>query len=336
MKGVILCAGQGTRMRPFSFTLPKTLLPLGNRPILDYCIQNMLDAGIFEIGVVINPFQKSIAEYLNKYNSSCSITVIYQTEQLGISHALKRAQPFLGNDPFIVLLGDNLINEPLESLIEAFKEKDSQGAILLSSVDNPQEFGIAEIKGGAIKSLAEKPAQPKSNLAIIGAYLFDRSIFDAINRIAPSQRGELEITDAMQKLIADGGKVSFCITQKPYFDVGTLDRWLNANEWVLRQRLGSGCLSTSTTLIENCKIQGPVMIGEECVMKNAVIGPNVSVLDGCTLMNCTISDSICMEGTEIRSSATITRSIFGRKTRLSGHPSAPISCFLGDNSELRF
>lgn len=337
MKGIVLCAGQGTRMQPFTFTLPKTLLPLGNRPILDFCIQKLIDVGIVEICVVINPFQKSIAEYLKKYSHSCSITVIYQTEQLGISHGLKMAQSFLGNDPFILLLGDNLINEPLDLLMKTFEEKGSQGTIYLTAVDNPQDFGIAEIEGETIKSLVEKPLESKSNLAVIGAYLFDQTIFDAINQIAPSQRGELEITDAIQKMISDGRKVTFSITRKPYFDVGTLDRWLKANEWVLHQQLGSRNTSNSTTIIENCTIQEPVVIGEGCVLKNAVVGPNVSIQNDCTLMDCTISDSICMEGTVIHSSAAVTRSIFGRKARLTGHPDAniEISCFLGGKSELR-
>jgi len=336
MKGVILCAGQGTRMRPFTFSSPKSLLPVGNRPILDYCMQKLLDSGIREIGVVINPSQQIIAEYVDKYSSLCAITVIHQTEQLGISHALLKAQPYLGDGPFILLLGDNLIEESLNPLIEAYEEYEAQAAILLAAVDHPQDFGIAEVESGAIKSIVEKPIQPASNLAVIGAYLFDHSIFDAISRTAPSQRGELEITDAIQRLIEEGRKVRFSITKKPYHDVGTLHRWLTANEWVLEESLGSSCVIGLTSVIENSVIQGPVIIGEGCIVKNAVIGPHVSVQDGCTLSDCTISNSICLEGAVIRSSATLTRSIIGREAIVTGGENTDfkLSCYLGEKSEL--
>jgi glucose-1-phosphate thymidylyltransferase len=335
MRGVILCAGYGTRMQPFSFTVPKTLLPVANRPILDHCIAKMVQAGIHEIGIVLNPKQKSIIDHLSKYKDQLSLQYIYQTEPLGIAHALKEAQSFVGDNSFILMLGDNLIAEPIDTLIEA--DQGNRGTILLSEVDNPSDYGIAEIQTGRVVKLEEKPKHPKSNLAVIGMYLFDSSIFQAIDHIAPSERGEYEITDAIQWMIDQGYPISYSITKKPYTDVGTIERWLSANQWMLAEQLKDQVRSGENTKLENCIIKGPVLIGKNCTIQNATIGPYVSIGDDSVLIDCHIENSICLKGSKIINiSSPIISSILGRGTTLQGTSDErkKLRLILGDHSKM--
>ncbi|MFD2168750.1 glucose-1-phosphate thymidylyltransferase [Tumebacillus lipolyticus] len=335
MKGLILCAGRGTRMHPFSHTTPKTLLPVANRPILEYCIEKLRGLGIVEIGVVVNPQQLAISEYLTRYDTQCRIEIIPQTKPLGIAHAVQTAQQFLGKEPFVLLLGDNLIYEDLQTLSSAFQGHD--GAIMLARVENPSDYGIADIRDHKILSLVEKPKRPKSDLAVIGAYVFQPSIFQAITELKPSARGEYEITDAIQKLIASGRSVSFSITNKPYSDVGTLERWILANRWMLDEMQGSRVIIGKDSKVENCTIRGPVLIGDGCQLKDVVVGPHVSVQDGVMLQSCMIEDSICLEGASICGvEMKIEQSVFGRATRLhSGKEAERIICMLGDHSQVQ-
>jgi glucose-1-phosphate thymidylyltransferase len=317
MKGVILCAGKGTRMQPFSHTLPKTLLPVANRPLLDYCLMKMAQAGIKEIGIVMNPQQKPIIDYLSTCNLPVTIHYIFQTEQLGIAHALSKAQGFVGNDSFLLMLGDNLIAEPLETLIKA--SKGNKSALLLAKVENPQDYGIAEISNHRIIGVEEKPQKPRSRLAIIGTYLFDTNIFTAIQHIGPSARGEYEITDAIQWLIDHDFPLAYSITKAPYTDVGTLDRWLIVNRWMLAQELGHEVRVGVQTKLENSVLKGPVLIGSGCTLKNAVIGPYVSIQDGSTLVNCEIENSICLKKTTIQGiSSPISGGVFSEHVKLQG------------------
>ncbi|WP_223589455.1 sugar phosphate nucleotidyltransferase [Neobacillus bataviensis] len=317
MKGVILCAGKGTRMQPFSSSVPKTLLPVANQPILNDCIIKMKKAGITEIGIVMNPGQKEIINYISFFHKELKIQYIYQTEQLGLAHALSQAESFISNDSFILMLGDNIILEPLETLIQAFKG--NNGAILLTEVKNGSDFGIAEIKNHQVISLEEKPKHPKSNLAVIGMYIFDGSIFDAIRNISLSKRGEYEITDAIQWMINHDYSISYSITKEPFSDVGTIGRWLAANEWVLSKMLGDKVQVGSNTILENCTIEGPVLIGNNCILKNAKIGPYISIQDDSSLINCMVEHSILLKNTKIMNvSPLLSNSIFGINTKLIG------------------
>lgn len=334
MKGLILCAGRGTRMQPFSHTTPKTLLPVANRPLLQYCIEKLHRVGITEIGVVINPQQKSIEVFLARLETSCTIKIIKQTRPLGIANAVQKAKSFLQDDPFVLLLGDNLLCEELHPLVQAFQGQDA--AIMLSRVDNPRDYGIAEIRDGRIVSLEEKPAVPKSELAVIGAYVFQPAIFTSIAELKPSARGEYEITDAIQGLIRKGCSVSYAVTDKPYSDVGTLERWILANRWMLDESHGSRVEIGQNSLIENCTIKGPVLIGDNCRLQNAEIGPFVSVQDGVTLKSCKIADSICLEGSSIHGiEVKIEQSVLGRSTKLhGGGETKKITFMLGDHSQV--
>ncbi len=331
MKGLLLCAGRGTRLYPLSFSQPKTLLPVANQPVLHYCIRKLVEIGVTDIGIVIHPSQTQIPEFVGdgkRYGAS--VTFIEQPEQLGIAHAVQLAQPFLQEEPFLLMLGDNLLMDSLGLLHQTFLSSRADCAVLLREVDRPQDYGIAEVRDGRIVSIEEKPKQPKSNLAIIGAYLLTHVIFESIAALTPSARGEYEITDAIQGLIDRGYKVAHTLTSGKYFDVGTMDRWLAANRWVLREELGSEVQIGTDTVVENCEFIGPVLIGNRCRLRNCRLGPYVSVQDGAELINCEwIENSILLENTSlIDIEWVIESSVFGRSSHLIGNASAHSGVFI--------
>jgi glucose-1-phosphate thymidylyltransferase len=335
LKGIILCAGRGTRVQPFTFSLPKTLLPVMNRPLLDHGIDKLLAAGIHEIGVVIHPAQREIADHLSAVYRDHKIQVLVQMEPLGIAHALRSVQTFVGQEPFVLLLGDNLLAEPLHTLVHS--SEGGQSSVLLKRVPNPQEYGVALIDEGRILNLEEKPIVPKSDLAVMGVYLLQPAIFEAIYKIQPSGRGEYEITDAIQWLIDQGHSVTYAETQMPCFDVGTHERWLEANAWMLAE-LGQGHVSIGTnTRVEGCMFLGNVRIGDGCVLENAVIGPNVTLQNGCMVRDCHMENSILLTGAIVKTRQSVRGSILGRGAVLDvGTISdSVISCVLGDKSMYR-
>ncbi|RKD25767.1 glucose-1-phosphate thymidylyltransferase [Ammoniphilus oxalaticus] len=339
MKGLILCAGKGTRLQPFSFSQPKTLLPVAGKAVLQYCVENLVKSGIKEIGIVMHPSQEGIPALIgNGQPFGCHVEYIYQTEQKGISHAVKQAEQFIGKDPFILLLGDNLIGEQLQTLIDSYRKQGSDGAILLSEVENPQDYGIAEIDGNEIVGLEEKPQQPKSNLAVIGAYLFESPIFEAVKAIPPSARGEYEITDAISWLLEQSYNISYTVTEKLYSDVGTVARWLDANQAVMRREWGDKSSIGDNVTLENCKIIPPVIIGANSVLKNAVIGPYVSTQERVHVENCQVASSILLEEASLKDLSTpIVNSVFGREVRLKGRlkgNATELNFTLGDKSSL--
>jgi glucose-1-phosphate thymidylyltransferase len=334
MKGVILCAGKGTRMQPFSLTTPKVMLPVINRPLVDYCLEKFYKAGIEDIAVVVHPEQQPLIHYLSHINPKPEI--FYQREQLGIAHALKLVEAYMGDDSFVLLLGDNLIKEPIETLIQAFQGND--GSILLSEVDNPSDFGVAEIIEDRAVNIVEKPVDPKSNLAVMGMYHFSPVIFESIRSIQPSPRGEYEITDAIQWMIHEGYAISYSVTKENYTDVGTIDRWLSANKWMLKDLLGTDIQVGKNTKLENCVVKGPVVIGDDCVLTDSIIGPFVTIGDNAILDNCNISQSICLDNTTIRDfPRPVADSVFGQHARLLGEQptqAKAIQLVLGDHSSM--
>ncbi|MCJ8013887.1 sugar phosphate nucleotidyltransferase [Paenibacillus sp. KQZ6P-2] len=332
MKGIILCAGQGTRLRPYTHSIPKTLIPVLNKPILLRCIESLLESGITDIGVVIRPDQKIIVDYIESIQDTVKVTVLYQMEARGIAHALLSAKKFLGEDSFIVLLGDNLFTIRIDKLQQIFAAND--GAVLLTPVSNPQDFGIAEVSNQHIVKLEEKPAHPKSNLAVIGMYAFNNKIFDAIEQITPSRRGEYEITDAIQQMISNGCRIASRVTKLPFYDIGTPDRWLDANKSLLSRQANQ---IGSNNIFENCTLKGSVVIGDGCTFKNVSIGPNVTIGNNCTIHNGTLSDSISLDNTYLNFSGLhVKSSIFGRNTRFIASSSNTVSTLLGDESIVHF
>jgi glucose-1-phosphate thymidylyltransferase len=337
LKGIILAAGRGSRLQPFSFTQPKTMLPIANKPVLEYCIENLKMANINEIGIVINSLQHEIINYINsRFDQSVKITFIFQHEAKGIAHAVKQAEDYINNEPFLLLLGDNLIKEPLISLRNHLENPEISSSIMLANVDSPKDFGIAEIRNQEIIKLEEKPSFPKSNLAVIGAYAFRPSIFKAISQITPSARGELEITDAIQWLIDNGQTISYSITNKPYTDVGTTERWLLANNWVLSEITATPEMENMNEVkIQDSIIIPPVVIGPGCTVTNSTVGPFVTIGTGSSIENCKIQNSILLEEAVIKDcSCTFTDAIFGRETYIKGLNGNLANCIFGDKTKI--
>lgn len=339
MKGLILCAGRGTRLHPFSYSQPKTLLPVANHPVLHYCIRKLREVGVHDIGIVIHPSQVQIPPLVGDGSRfGATITFIEQEEPLGIAHAVQLAQPFLHDEPFILLLGDNLLMDSLHGLTHAFSSTSSDGVVMLSEVERPQDYGIAEIQEERLVSVEEKPRQPKSNLAVIGAYLFTKPIFESIATLQPSARGEYEITDAIQSMIDRGYQIVHTVTSGKYSDVGTIDRWLEANRWMLTNDLGKRYQVGADSIVENCEIVGPVLIGDGCEIRNCRLGPFVSIQNGVRLNNCAhIENSILLENSSLEDVAwNVTDSVFGRSSHLNGHSSDTSGVFIvSDKSSIR-
>lgn len=338
LKGLILCAGRGTRLHPFSYSQPKTLLPVANHPVLHYCIRKLREVGIIDIGIVFHPSQVQIPPLVGDGSQfGTAITLIEQKVPLGIAHAVQLAQPFLQDEPFIMLLGDNLLMDSLHGLTGAFSRTQSDGVVMLSKVERPQDYGIAEVREERLISLEEKPRQPKSDLAVIGAYLFTSSIFESIATLQPSARGEYEITDAIQSLIDRGFQIAHAVTNGKYTDVGTIDRWLEANRWMLTKELGESHQIGDKSIVNNCKIVGPVLIGEGCRIENCRLGPFVSIQNGVHLKNCAhIENSILLENSTLEDVPwKIADSVFGRSSSLTGHSTGNSGVFiLSDKSSI--
>lgn len=339
MKGLILCAGEGRRLQPLSYSQPKTLVPVANKPVLIYCIEHLHEIEITEIAIVLNPVQEKAirAKLKNHHLDEERFTYIYQEEPNGIADALKQAEAFIGKDCFLLLLGDNLIQESLAGLKETLEQEDIQGSIMLAKVDNPSDYGIAEIREGRIIGLEEKPNQPKSNLAIIGAYAFTSAIFKAVHSIKPSARGELEITDAIQWLIAQGGPISYSITEQKYSDVGNVERWLEANRWMLNMKTDEKSLCLDQVQIENCRIISPVLIDRGAVIKNSIIGPYTSIGAKVSIEGCQIENSIVLEDARLANiTEKIRNSIIGRQAEVVGEyqEQESIEVVLGDKSTI--
>ncbi|QRG69960.1 glucose-1-phosphate thymidylyltransferase [Brevibacillus choshinensis] len=339
MKGLILCAGRGTRLHPFSYSQPKTLLPVANHPVLHYCIRKLREVGVYDIGIVIHPSQVQIPPLVGDGSQfGATITFIEQKDPLGIAHAVQLAQPFLHDEPFILLLGDNLLMDSLHGLTRAFSTATSDGVVMLSEVDRPQDYGIAEVQDGRLVSVEEKPPLPKSNLAVIGAYLFTKPIFESIATLQPSARGEYEITDAIQSMIHRGFHIAHAVTSGKYSDVGTIERWLEANRWMLTNDLGDRHQIGKDSIVENCEIVGPVLIGDGCQIKNCRLGPFVSIQNGVQLENCVhIENSILLENSTLQDVAwKVTDSVFGRSSQLSVNSTDSSGVFiLSDKSSIR-
>ncbi|MBD3922241.1 NTP transferase domain-containing protein [Paenibacillus sp. PR3] len=301
MKGLILCAGKGSRLYPFTYNRPKTLIPVANTPLLQLAIVKLMELDIDEVGIVIHPSQEtSIRGQFGEGEAlGISISYIYQHEAKGIAHAVKQAQAYISDEPFLLLLGDNLISAPLSALKKDIELNDVQASLLLAEVEVAQDYGIAEIQDGRIVGIEEKPINPKSNLAVLGAYAFTKDIFDAIDKIQPSKRGEYEITDAIQQLTEQRKVVSYHVTDQLNIDVGTMDRWLKANQQLLSSDLSKNRIDSSVRL-ENCTIVEPVSIEKDCVLRDCQIGPYVSVGEGSNLENCHIENSIILNGVHSR------------------------------------
>lgn len=354
MKGLILSGGKGTRMRPITHTAAKQLLPVANKPILFYGIEALISAGIREIAIIISPetgndVRESVG---NGDRWGIKIEYVLQDEPLGLAHAVKTARAFLKDDPFVMYLGDNLIKDGVGPLVKRFQEGHADAFILLKEVENPSSFGVAELnKDGRILCLEEKPAKPKSNLALVGVYLFNKNIHTAIDQIKPSKRGELEITDAIQQLISTNHHVDSHILGSWWLDTGKKDDMLEANRVVLDEMTDVSMLGTTDSgsrisgrvhvgkgsQLKNCIVRGPAMIGEDCILEDSYVGPFTSIGDGARVSHAEIEHCILREHCQIVDfHGRIEDSLIGVNVELKRSNSKPIAfrLMIGDDSKV--
>lgn len=354
MKGLILSGGKGTRMRPITHTAAKQLLPVANKPILFYAVEALIEAGIRSIGIIISPETGEEVRQCVGDGERWNIEIKYilQDQTLGLAHAVKTARDYLKDDTFVMYLGDNLIKDGVAPLVERFKKNKPDAQILLKEVPNPTSFGVAELNGnGRILCLEEKPAKPKSNLALVGVYLFTSKIHDAIDEIKPSKRGELEITDAIQRMITKNEHVDSHVLTSWWLDTGKKDDMLEANRVVLdemtdvsmlgdldeQSRLSGRVHVGKGSILKNCTVRGPAVIGDDCVLENSYVGPFTSIGDGARVSHAEIEHSILREKCQILDfNGRIEDSLIGVNVELTRSQSKPVAfrLMLGDDSKV--
>lgn len=332
MKAIIPCAGRGKRLRPLTFTNAKPVIPIANKPILLYAIESIKKVGITEIGLVVGDTINDIRDVLKDGSQyGVNLTYIHQEKPLGISHTIMVSQDFLGDESFVMYLGDNLLEEDITEPVRRFKEHNANGVIVLYPTDKPELFGIAVVENDRVTRLVEKPKDPPSNLAAIGIYVFDKSIHPIVNNLKPSARGELEITDAIQGLIDSGAKVEYHTCQGWWIDAGNPDDMIEANRLVLQNIKASmngqadeasdirgNVIIGGGTTIRNSTIRGPVIIGENCEISDSFVGSFTSIGSGSKLGNCEVEYSVVMENCEIdHVDGRIDHSILGRNVKVS-------------------
>ncbi|HVU10150.1 MAG TPA: glucose-1-phosphate thymidylyltransferase [Phototrophicaceae bacterium] len=351
MKGLILSGGKGTRLRPLTYTRAKQLIPVANKPVLIRVVETIRDAGIDEIGIIVGQNGAEIREAVGDGERfGLQITYIEQSAPLGLAHAVKIAQPFIGADPFVMFLGDNVIQGGISDLIRDFANHDWNSQIVLKEVDDPRSFGVAKLRpDGSIEQLIEKPKVPPSNLALIGIYMFDQHIFEAVNAIQPSWRNEYEITDAIQWLITQGYIVQPHIHHGWWIDTGKQKDMLEANGLVLEEMKPSIApdavvenseLDHRVTVergarIINSVIHGPTIIGENTLIEDAYIGPYTSIYHDVTIQHCEIERSIVLESSTIRNiDVRLHGCLIGRDVTVQRKEEKPraLTLNLGDHS----
>lgn len=309
MKGVILCGGLGTRLHPITYTLPKQLIPISNRPIIYHILDSLLRANITDVGIVVGNEEEEFKKVLKDYeNKNINYEFISQTQPLGLADAVAVTEDYVKDDDFIVILGDNYFELDLSTIIDGFYNSDSNCHILLHEVSEPENFGIAEIKEGEVLDIEEKPKNPKSNLAITGIYIFDKNIFKACKGIVPSWRGEYEITDSIKWLLNNGYKVTYEILETLWLDLGSPKDILCANQHILNKIKTDikglvnekSVITGNVSIAEGAKvynsiIRGPVIIGSNTIIENSYIGPYTSILNNVKILDSQIENSIILD-----------------------------------------
>ena len=334
MRGLLLAGGYGTRLRPLTSTGNKHMLPIANKPMLVYGLEHLRNAGITDICIILGPIKEGVVETLgdgSKYG--VHLTYINQPEPKGLAHAVMLAEEHLRGEPFVMYLGDNLIRQGVKPLVEEYNRTESDCIVGTTQVKNPSQFGVVVFDDkGKITRFVEKPKELISDWALIGIYIFNDKVFEALKKIKPSWRGELEITDTIQTLLADGAKVGVQKVQGWWKDTGKSDDLLEANQLILQEieSYNHGTVSESATLtgavqvgegtVVNGRstIRGPVIIGDHCeVGPNVYIGPYTSIGDHVMIANTEIENSIVMAGTRIDCNKRITDSLIGKNVEIT-------------------
>ena len=351
MKGLILSGGRGTRLRPITHTSAKQLVPVANKPVLFYGIEAIAQAGITEIGIVIAPetgdeIRTAVGDGAQ---FGVEISYIVQDEPAGLAHAVLTAEGFLGADPFVMYLGDNLLQGGISDLVERFRASEPDALILLTPVDDPQSYGVAELDGDRVVALVEKPDDPQSNLALVGVYMFTAAVHDAARAIAPSVRGELEITDAIQHLLDAGLRVESHVVRGWWKDTGRLEDMLEANRLILDTieprcegeltdaQLDGRVVVEAGAQIVRSTIRGPAIVGARAQLIDAYVGPYTAIGEGCTIERAEVEHSILLADCVIRDlDGRVESSLLGRNVHISRDTRQPHAyrLMVGDRSEI--
>jgi glucose-1-phosphate thymidylyltransferase len=350
MKGLVLAGGTGTRLRPFTYSMPKQLLPIANKPVLQYCLENLREIGIPDIGIIVGERAGQIENAIGDGSDlGVRISYILQEKPLGLAHCVVIARDFLGDDDFVMYLGDNMLIGGFAEAAADFHARRPDAKVLATKVEDPRLYGVVELDpDGCVLSLVEKPAHPRSNLAMIGVYFFTPAIHEAVRRIRPSARGELEITDAVQDLLAQGRTVLADVHVGYWKDTGSADALLECHRAVLDD-LGpdvQGHVDGRSTLVGTVvlepgarvvrsRLTGPVVIGADSVITDCELGPYTSVGRACTLTGSSIRDSIMLDGARVHGIAGIHDSVIGRKALVGADDVGGQRLLVGDQASVR-
>ncbi len=351
MRGLILSGGKGTRLRPLTHTSAKQLVPVANKPVLFYGIESLVAAGVEEIGIIIAPETGAEIREAAGDGAGFGIKIEYieQDEPLGLAHALLTAEPFLGDSPFVMYLGDNLLRDGIVDLVDTFRTDQPDALILLTPVPDPEQYGVAELSDGRVARLVEKPKEPQTDLALVGVYMFTSAIFDAARSIEPSWRGELEITDAIQTLVDRGMRVDPHIVHGWWKDTGQVQDMLDANRLILDdlgERIDGELIDSKVegrvviaegARLERATVRGPAIVGRGTTITDAYIGPYTAIGDDVTIDHAELEHSIVLSGSSISDlEYRIEASLIGKNVRIGRGPALPKAYrfVVGDNAEI--
>jgi glucose-1-phosphate thymidylyltransferase len=353
LKGLILSGGAGTRLRPITHTSAKQLVPVANKPVLFYGIEALVEAGVVDIGIIIAPEtgDEIRAAAGDGSQFGAKITYIVQDEPAGLAHAVLTAEDFLGGSPFVMYLGDNLLADGLRGLVATFRASEPDALILLTPVEEPEHYGVAELDGERVVRLVEKPKDPPSNLALVGVYLFGPPIFEAARALEPSWRGELEITEAIQALIEDGHKVQSEVVSGWWKDTGQLADMLEANRLVLEEiesriegevdadsKVEGRVVIEAGAKVSGSVVRGPAVIGAGARIESAYVGPYTSIGENVRICRSEIEHSIVLSGSVVEDLGTrMEASLLGREVKLTRSDGMPktLRMLVGDKSEIK-
>jgi glucose-1-phosphate thymidylyltransferase len=354
LKGLILSGGKGTRLRPITYTSAKQLVPVANKPVLFYGIEAMAEAGIEQVGIVIAPETGPEIEAAAGDGSRFGVRISYivQDEPLGLAHAVLTAEPFLGASPFVMYLGDNLLQGGISDLVAAFRAHEPDALILLTPVPDPENYGVAELAPGTVGRvvrLVEKPTEPATDLALVGVYMFTAAVHDAARAIAPSARGELEITDALQHLVDSGLRVEPHIVRGWWKDTGRLEDMLEANRLILdnvRERVEGELIDSQVdgrvviergARLERTRVRGPAIVGADARLSDCYIGPYTAIGERCTISGSEVEHSILLAGCTVSDlDGRMESSLLGRNVTIRRGERQPRAYrfMVGDNSDI--